>query len=371
MSDERVRQLANNLIRYSVRLQPREKVLIEIYDSGQELARELIAAAYRVGGMPFLTIKNTALQRKLLLDSQEEQIRQIATWEAERMSAMDAYIAVRAYDNASELADLPDDKGALYQKYWWKAVHTDIRIAKTKWCVLRYPGPSMAQMAGMSSEAFRDFYFKVSNLDYARLAEAEQPLVELFEQTEDVRITGPGTELSFSIKGIPVMKSCGLRNIPDGEVFTAPVKDSVNGVITYNCPTIFQGIAFDNVRFRFAQGRIVEATANNTEKLNRILDTDEGSRYIGEFSLGLNPHIHQPMRDILFDEKICGSFHLTPGNAYETAFNGNRSAIHWDLVAIQTPACGGGEIWFDGRLVRKDGRFVLPELAGLNPENWQ
>jgi len=185
-----------------------------------------------------------------------------------------------------------------------------------------------------------------------------------------VRLLGPGTDLSFSIKDIPVMKSCGLRNVPDGEVFTAPVKESVNGVITYNCPAIFQGVAFDNIRFRFEKGKIVEATANNTEKLNQILDTDEGARYIGEFALGLNPYIHHPMRDILFDEKIGGSFHLTPGNAYATAFNGNRSAIHWDLISIQTSAYGGGEIWFDDKLVRKDGRFVLTELTGLNPENW-
>lgn len=368
--DDRVKKLAQNLIKYSVRLQKGEKLLIEVTDSGHELAKALMIEAYQAGGAPFLTVKNSALQRALLLDCDQEQVSLIAGWEADRMKSMDAYIAVRAYDNVSELSDLPPAKAQLYQQLWWKAVHTDIRIAKTKWCVLRYPGPSMAQMAGMSTEAFTDFYFKVSNLDYSRLAKAEEPLVKLVEQTERVRIIGPGTDLVFAINGIPVMKSCGLRNIPDGEVFTAPVKESVNGVITYNCPTICQGTAFDHVRFRFEGGKIIEATANNTEKLNQILDTDEGARYIGEFALGLNPYIHQPMRDILFDEKICGSFHLTPGNAYDTAFNGNRSAIHWDLVSIQTPPYGGGEIWFDDRLVRKDGRFVLPELAELNPESW-
>ncbi|WP_425058961.1 Aminopeptidase T [Sporomusa carbonis] len=370
MLDERVKTLAKNLINYSVRLQPGEKVLIEVIDGGHDLAKALVAEAYRAGGTPFVTVKSNALQRALLLDCDKEQLELIAGWEAHRMQDMDAYIAVRAYENVSELSDLPPDKSRMYQQLWWKPVHTDIRIAKTKWCVLRYPGPSMAQMAGMSTEAFTDFYFKVSNLDYARMAEAEEPLVKLVDKTERVRITGPGTDLAFSIKGIPVMKSCGLRNIPDGEVFTAPVKDSVNGVITYNCPTISQGTAFDNIRLRFEKGKIIEATANHTGKLNQILDTDEGARYIGEFALGLNPHIHHPMRDILFDEKICGSFHLTPGNAYATAFNGNRSAIHWDLVCIQTPAYGGGEIWFDDRLVRKNGKFVLPELAGLNPENW-
>jgi aminopeptidase len=371
MIDERVKILARNLINYSVHLQRGEKVLIEVIDGGQDLAKTLVAEAYLAGGMPFVTVKNTALQRALLLDCDEEQINLIASWEADRMQKMDAYIGVRANDNISELSDLPPDKARIYQQLWWKAVHTNIRIAQTKWCVLRYPNPAMAQLAGMSTEAFTNFYFKVTNLDYARMAEAEKPLVKLVEQTERVHIIGPGTDLVFSIKGIPVMKSCGLRNIPDGEVFTAPIRDSVNGVITYNCPTVFQGTAFDNICLHFANGKIIEATAKDREKLNLIFDTDDGARYIGEFSLGLNPHIHNPMRDVLFDEKIGGSFHLTPGNAYATAFNGNRSAIHWDLVSIQTPAYGGGEIWFDDKLVRKDGKFVLPELAGLNPENWE
>jgi Leucyl aminopeptidase (aminopeptidase T) len=370
MADERVKILARNLIHYSVHLKAGEKVLIEVTDGGHELVRELIAETYRVNGTPFVTIKNNELQRALLYNSREAQLHLIAGWESDRMRSMDAYIGVRANENASELADLPADKSALYQQLWWKPVHTDIRVAKTKWCVLRYPGPSMAQMAGMSTQAFTDWFFKVTNLDYARMAEAAEPLVKLFQATDKVRIAGPETDLTFSIKGVPTVKCCGLINIPDGEVFTAPVRDSVNGVITYNCPTIFQGTAFDNVQLRFEAGKIVAATANNSEKLNQILDLDEGARYIGEFSLGLNPNIHRPMRDILFDEKICGSFHLTPGNAYDNAFNGNRSAIHWDLVAIQTPEYGGGEIWFDDRLIRKDGRFVLPEIMGLNPENW-
>jgi len=370
MLDERVKILARNLINYSVHLQPGEKILIEVIDGGHDLAKALVAETYWAGGTPFLTVKNNALQRSLLLECNTEQIKLIADWEADRMANMDAYICVRAYDNVNELSDIPADKSAIYQQLWWKPVHTDVRIAKTKWCVLRYPGHSMAQMAGKSTEAFTDFYFKVSNLDYARMSEAEEPLVKLVEKTDRVRLVGPGTDLTFSIKGIPVMKSCGLRNIPDGEVFTAPLKHSVNGVITYNCPAIFQGVAFDNIHFQFENGKIIEATANNTQKLNQILDIDEGARYIGEFALGLNPYIHHPMRDILFDEKICGSFHLTPGNAYATAFNGNRSAIHWDLISIQTPAYGGGEIWFDNKLIRKDGRFILPELTELNPENW-
>ncbi|EGO63893.1 aminopeptidase [Acetonema longum] len=369
--DPRIQTLAKNLIRYSTSLQPGEKILIEVFDTGIDLAKALVDQAYQAGGIPFVIAKNNALQRTLLTGASEEQMKAYGDWEAGLMRQMQAYIGLRASDNVSELSDVPKQQMQYYQQHWWKPVHTDVRLTGTKWCVLRYPTPSMAQLAGMSTEAFEDFYFKVCNLDYAKLAAAEDPLVDLFDRTEQVQIIGPGTDLTFSIKDIPVVKSCGLRNIPDGEVFTAPVRHSVNGYVTYNTPAIYQGVTYENVRLEFSQGKIIKATSNQTEKLNKVLDTDEGSRYIGEFALGVNPYIHHPMKDTLFDEKICGSFHFTPGNAYQTAFNGNQSAIHWDLVAIQTPEYGGGELWFDDVLIRKDGRFVLPALKGLNPENFE
>ena len=228
----------------------------------------------------------------------------------------------------------------------------------------------MAQLAGMSTEQFEDFYFDVCTLDYARMAEAEKPLKERMDSSDRVHIIGPNdTDLKFSIKDIPAVQCNGDRNIPDGEVFTAPVRDSVNGVIRFNASTIYQGKSFDDVRLVFENGRIVEATSSDTASLNEIRYTDEGARYVGEFSLGFNPHINKVLRDILFDEKIAGSLHFTPGQAYEEADNGNRSKIHWDLVLIQTPEHGGGEIYFDDELIRKDGRFVPDYLQGLNPEN--
>jgi len=227
----------------------------------------------------------------------------------------------------------------------------------------------MAQQAQMSTEGFEDFYFNTCTLDYSKMSRAMDPLVALMERTDRVRIVGPGTDLGFSIKGIPVVKCDGERNIPDGEVYTAPVKGSVNGTISYNTKTLYQGKVFENVVLRFKDGRIVEATSSNTKDMNAILDTDEGARYVGEFAIGVNPFINKAMLDILFDEKIAGSIHFTPGNAYKEADNGNRSTVHWDLVLCQTPEWGGGEIYFDGRLVRKDGRFVIDELKGLNPES--
>ena len=367
--DPRTKTLAQNLIRYSTDIQPGENILIEMFDNAEPLAQALVEEVYQAGGVPFLSLKNNRLQRKLLSCASQEQLQSIAEWESARMKSMQAYIGVRASDNISELSDVPAAKLKLYQQYWFKPVHSEIRVNHTKWCVLRWPNPSMAQLAGLSSEAFEDFYYNVCNLDYAHMDRSMSPLVELMEKTDKVRIIGPDTDLSFSIKEIPVVKCSGLRNIPDGEVYTAPVRDSVNGTLAYNAPTIYQGTTFENVRLTFENGRIVHATANLNDRINEIFNTDEGARYIGEFALGVNPYITRPMKDILFDEKIQGSFHFTPGNAYEEADNGNRSAIHWDLVCIQSPDWGGGEIWFDGKLIRKDGRFVVPELLGLNPEN--
>jgi len=294
---------------------------------------------------------------------------QMGAHEAELMKKMDAYISVRGFKNAMEYSDVSSDSMALYRAHWVKPVHFDIRIPNTKWCLMNYPTGAMAQAANMSTEQFEDFYFDVCTLDYSKMSKAMDPLVELMGKTDKVRIKGVGTDLSFSIKGLPPIKCDGRLNIPDGEVFSAPVKDSVNGYITYNTPSEYEGKLYENVRLEFKAGKIINATANDTEGINRIFDTDEGSRYVGEFALGVNPYIVKPMRDILFDEKIMGSFHFTPGDSYENCFNGNKSSIHWDLVCIQTPSFGGGEIWFDDVLIRKDGRFVLKELEVLNPEN--
>jgi aminopeptidase len=242
----------------------------------------------------------------------------------------------------------------------------DQRVKRTKWVVLRWPTSSMAQLAGMSTEAFEDFFFDVCTLDYRKLQPGMKALKGLMEQTDLVQIKGPGTDLNFSIKGIPAVICGGDRNIPDGEVFTAPVKDSVEGQLTFNAPSIYQGTAFDGIQLNFKRGKIVDASSNETKKLNKILDSDTGARYIGEFSLGFNPRVFQPMRDILFDEKIAGSFHFTPGQAYEEADNGNRSQVHWDMVSIQRPDYGGGEIYFDGKLIRKNGEFLPKQLRSLN-----
>lgn len=369
MKDPRIEKLAHNLINYSVRLQKGEKVLIENFGLQRELVTALVKAAYEAGGYPFVLLKDHQVDRSLLLGANEEQFDLMADFEANVMSQMDAYIGLRSGDNINELSDVPDEKMKIQGKTVGKKVHRDIRVPKTKWVVLRYPNSSMAQLAKMSTEAFEDFYFDVCNLDYGKMDAAMDALADLMNKTDKVRLTGPGTDLRFSIKDIPAIKCSGQMNIPDGEVYTAPVRDSVNGVISYNTPSPYHGFTFENVKLTFENGKIIQAEANDTERINKIFDTDEGARYVGEFAIGVNPFILQPMQDILFDEKIDGSFHFTPGQCYDEAYNGNKSDIHWDLVNIQRPDYGGGEIYFDDVLIRKDGRFVIPELEALNPEN--
>lgn len=369
MKDPRIITLAKNLINYSCNLKQGEKVLIESIGLELPLVTELVKQAYAVGALPFVTIKDKEVDRALLMNCSEEQMKMMSKYEADRMSDMDAYIGLRAGNNITELADVPSDNVSTYFKHFWNPVHGEIRVPKTRWVVLRYPNYAMAQSANMSTEAFEDFYFNVCNLDYSKMSAAMDNLVKLMEKTDKVHIKGEGTDLSFSIKGIKAIKCAGELNIPDGEVYTAPVKDSVNGTISYNAPAVYQGYTYENIKLEFKDGKIINATANNTEKINKIFDTDEGARYVGEFAIGVNPYILTPMKDTLFDEKIAGSIHFTPGSSYDDAFNGNKSAIHWDLVYIQRPEYAGGEIYFDDVLIRKDGLFVVDELKCLNPEN--
>ncbi|MBP7948257.1 MAG: aminopeptidase [Verrucomicrobiales bacterium] len=365
MHDSRIDQLAKQLIGYSVRLKKGEQILFDLHDVPAEAGISLIRAARAAGGIPFVNVHDARITREMQRGATEAQYDAIAEVQLRQIQQMDAYIAIRGSHNITENSDVTPDKMRLVMGRL-RPVQNH-RVNQTRWCVLRWPNAAMAQLAGMSTEAFEDFYFRVCLLDYAALLPAMKALEKLMNATKDVHIKGPGTDLRFSIKGIKSMACGGDKNIPDGECFTAPVKDSVEGVLSYNAPTIYQGIAFDNIRLEFSRGKIVKATANNTAAINRILDSDEGARYIGEFALGFNREILHPMRDILFDEKIAGSFHFTPGQAYEgPCDNGNRSQVHWDMVCIQRPDYGGGEIWFDGRLVRKDGQFTLPELMPLN-----
>ena len=369
MKDPRITLLADGLVNYSCQVQKGEKVLIEAIGIDYMLVNALIEKVYEAGGYPFVEVIDQRVNSALIKGTSKQHCDLLAKYDAYRMKDMDCYIGIRGGNNASELSSVSQENSLIYSTYYRNPVHMDLRVNGTKWVILRYPTEGMAGKADMSTEAFEDFYFYVCTLDYAKMDRAMDSLCALINKTDKVRVVSKDTDLTFSIKGIGAVKCSGRRNIPDGEVYTAPVKDSVNGYITYNTSSVQNGTRFDNIRLEFKDGKIVKATANDTEAINAVFDIDEGARYVGEFAFGVNPYITKPMGDILFDEKISGSIHFTPGSCYKRAYNGNESALHWDLVLIQTPEYGGGEIYFDDVLIRKDGLFTLDELKCLNPEN--
>lgn len=364
MKDPRHDVLAQQLVSYSTDLKKGDVLYLEVKGKDAlELAKSIVKKATQVGAIPFWYYNDESLMRHWVMDASEEQHKQHSDLHLELMKKADAYIGLRGSENPFDLADVPSEQMERLNRLFFKPVHLEQRVKHTRWCVLRYPNSAMAQLAETSQDAFEDFYFKVCCADYAKMSVAQDKLKSLMDATDKVRLIGNGTELSFSIKDIPTIKCDGKFNIPDGEVFTAPVRDSINGTIAYNTPSLYQGVVYNGIKLTFEKGKIVHATCDGDDrKLNEIFDTDEGSRYVGEFAIGVNPFILHPMKDTLFDEKIAGSIHLTPGQCYDEAPNGNKSAIHWDLVLIQREDYGGGELYFDDKLVRKDGIFTDTEL---------
>ena len=370
MLDPRVTKLAELLVNHSTNLTNEDRVLVHAFDIPEDCVAEVVRVCQSKGAEVVVRLESNIVKRQLLHGMTEKNAQTIADIEKHEMERMTAYLSLRGSHNYAELGDIPQDVQNMWSKVYATPVVFETRVPKTRWVALRWPTASMAQQANMATPAFEKFFFDVCTLDYSKMERACAPLKDLMDKTDQVHLLGPGTELTFSIKGIGAVPCTGKRNIPDGECFSCPIKDSVSGTVQYNTVSLYQGTEFKDVRYVVKNGKIVDAAAGpNTEKINDILDTDEGGRYFGEWSLGFNPYVLHPMKDTLFDEKIAGSFHLTPGNAYEGAGgNGNKSAIHWDKVVIQREDYGGGEVWFDGKLIRKDGIFVLPELAGLNPD---
>lgn len=364
MKDKRNEILARQLLEYSVKIKKGEVLYLEIKGRDTlELGKQVIRLATEKGATTFWFYNDESLLRQMVKTAGDEQFKQMAELHLPLMQRANAYIGLRGSDNPFDLADIEQSQKDKHNNLFYKPVHLEERVKRTRWVVLRFPNNAMAQLAETSQEAFEDFYYEVCCADYAKMSKAQDRLFDLMDKTDKVHIKSPGTDLSFSIKGISCVKCDGERNIPDGEVYTAPVRDSINGTITYNCPSLYQGNLYTDISFTFENGKIVKATCQGDDtQLNKILDTDEGARYVGEFAIGVNPFILHPMRDTLFDEKIAGSFHLTPGQCYDEAPNGNQSSIHWDLVLIQRPDYGGGEIYFDDKLIRKDGVFTDEEM---------
>ena len=369
MKDPRLTELAKVLVNHSIKAKKGDKVMVEGFGEVTDLVKEVIKEVYSAGAYPFAVLRDHSVMRAQISGASDEALNLWAKYDGFMMDDMDCYIGIRGGANAYELSDVPKDRNGAYSKIYSYPVHHEKRVNNTRWVILRYPSPSMAQQSGTSTEAFEDFFFDVCTLDYDKMNRAMDSLKALMDKTDKVRLIAKDTDLSFSIKGIGSVKCAGECNIPDGEVYSAPVKTSVNGYITYNAPSVQGGVRYENIRLEFKDGKIIKATANGSSEIEKVFDVDEGARYVGEFAIGVNPYVNKPMGDILFDEKIASSIHFTPGCSYEDCSNGNTSALHWDLVLIMTKEYGGGEIWFDDVLIRKDGLFTLDSLKCLNPEN--
>ncbi len=366
MRTHKEQQLAHLLVQYSVELQKGERCLINATDVPNSMVEALIEEVYAAGGYPEVNISSITVERALVKGATSESIVGWTDNDAYRMNNMDAFIGIRGIVNPFEMAHLGSGY-EVYNKMYNNKVHHDIRVPHTKWVVLRYPTLLMAYQAKMSFTQFEEYFYKVtSEVDYRAMDRAMDKAKAFMDTVDKVHIIAKDTDLTFSIKNIGSVKCSGHRNIPDGEVYSAPVLNSVNGYIHYNTPSTYHGHTFLDVRFVIKDGKIIEATSDDNEAINRVLDSDIGARYFGEFALGCNPSITFAMDNTLFDEKIAGSIHFTPGNAYTNCDNTNRSSVHWDLVQIQTKEYGGGEIWMDGELIRKDGVFVHPSFTDLN-----
>jgi len=373
MKDERLQKLASLLLNYSLGLQKGELFEINSGILAKPLIKALICESHRIGAIPFLKLSDDELSRLAFgyihPDEQEEArvvIEKQMEWETVYWDHLAAHVDIGVDENDAELSAVNEQSMCFYRE-----VHRPIRdrmIDERRWVYLHWPTMADAQKAGMCYDDFFEFFINAALVDYAKMKRDLEPLVDLLEKTDTVRILGPGTDISFSIKGIPVVSCHGNMNVPDGEVFTAPVKDSVVGHIQFNTVAMRYGRKFANPRLVFQNGLIVEADCDgNRSGFNEMLDADEGARYVGEFALGVNNAITKAIGNTLYDEKIGGSFHLTPGCAYADADNGNKSQLHLDIVCLQSSAMGGGEIWLDGCLVRKDGIFTLDSLKELNP----
>ncbi len=361
-------KLANRLVNYSCKVQAGEKVLITYGDCPDTLIQAIIEEIFAVQAIPLLYRLDKKLKRLILTNSDKNAYEYYRAIAEPIMQSVDAVILISGSHNDFEFSDVPSDSLANYGKLYIEPVHFKARCSK-KWVLLKYPTSAFAQSSQMSTDAFEQFFFQVCNLDYSKLSLAMDNLKTLMESTDIVRIVSPTTDLTFSIKGMPAIKCCGESNIPDGELFTAPIKDSVNGTITFNVPALDNGVQFSDIRLTFKDGKIIDFDCNDREKFQRILDTDEGSRYLGEFAFGLNPYCTDYVKDILFDEKMTSSIHLAVGSSYEECYNGNTSSVHLDLIQSHLDKYGGSKIYFDDALIYQNGKFIYPNLVALNSEN--
>ncbi|GAC1476677.1 MAG: aminopeptidase [Ktedonobacterales bacterium] len=372
MTDPRIARWAQTLVDYCLHVQPGHIVRI----TSTPLAEPLLAAVYRevlrVGGHPVVQLQLPGLAEALLTEGNDEQLAWVNPGDRALLEQAHATLNISASANTRALTNADPARQAIAVRAERELAH--IRQRRTteghlRWCTTLYPTQAHAQDAEMALADFAEFVYGACFLNeedpgaaWAALGRRQQQYVDWLRDKHVVRILGPDTDLRLSIQGRTFINSDGKRNFPSGEFFTGPVEDSAEGTVRFTIPSIYGGRPVQDIRLRFAQGRVVEAAAAQGEAfLHQMLELDAGARYLGEFAFGNNFGITRGIRNILFDEKIGGTIHMALGNSYPETGGQNHSALHWDMICDLRPAAGGGEVWVDDQLFLKDGRFLLPE----------
>lgn len=355
MFDPRWNQLGDILVNYSTRIQAGERLLITMMEADTlPLTVAVYEQAIKAGALPQIQFTSAYLERSLMTFGSADQIDWVPELERYGMEWADAYIGLRGARNPNEFAEVPADRLAAHKRAM--GVVSGLRNEHTRWVLIRVPNESFAQQAGMSLQAMMDFFFSATLRDWAEEARRYAAIRDRFQAAATVRIVGEGTDLTLSTEGRTYEVGDGRINMPDGEIYTAPVDDSAEGVITFEFPGIYAGQTISGIQLEFRQGRVVNASAQSGEPfLKQILELDEGASRLGEFGVGVNFGIDRFVGDILYDEKIGGTIHLALGRAYPECGGVNQSALHWDIVKDLRQS---GRIELDGQLVFENGTFL-------------
>jgi len=367
MADPRIKTWAKALVGYSVEVQPGQTVAITGHVAAAPLLREVAREVVARGGYPVVIPVLEGPDVDLLLEGSDEQLRYLTPLERFMRTEADVLINIRAESNTKRLSAVDPARQSLYQSARRELTETYMRRAaegELDWTLTLYPTDAYAQDADMDIEAYTDFVVQACKLDredpvaaWLELKEQQQRLIDWLAGKKEVHLTAPDVDLRLSIEGRTWINSDGKRNFPSGEIFTGPVETSVNGHIRFSFPVVTAGRQIEDIRLRFEDGKVVDATAaKNEDYLIRTLDTDEGARYLGEFAFGTNFDITRFTKNILFDEKIGGTVHMAVGAGYPETGSINRSAVHWDMICDLRQ---GGQVTVDGEVFQKDGRFVV------------
>jgi len=356
MIDPRWQQLADILVNYSTGVKKGDRVLITMMEIDTfPLARSVYAAAINAGGLPFVEFQSAYLERDLMKHGSKEQVDWICEMQTGGMEWADVYVGLRGARNPNEFIDIDAKTLSAHKKAMGKV--SAMRNDLTRWVLVRVPNESFAQQASSSLDEMMAFFFNATLRDWAAETERWQEINRVFQSAETVRITGYHTDITFSTKGRIYEVADGHKNMPDGEIFTAPVDDSAEGHIYFEFPGVYMGQLVHGITLEFNKGLVVKATAEqNEELLIQLLEMDEGSRRLGEFGVGVNFGIDRFSYDILYDEKIGGTIHLALGRAYAECNGINQSALHWDIIKDLRQE---GEIFLDGKKIFEKGGYLI------------